>query len=70
MTSLKSKFTTWINKRREKQSPSNRKTAEYPVVLKIKFNVKLAVHKCSSKQAFLKISQILQENTCVGVSFK
>ena len=55
MTSLKSKFITWINKCREKQSPSNRKKTEYPVdVLKIKFNVKLAVHKCSSKQAFLK----------------
>ena len=71
MTSLKSKFITWINKCREEQSPSNRKKTEYPVdVLKIKFNVKLAVHKCSSKQAFLKISQILQENTCVGVSFR
>ena len=28
------------------------------------------VRKCSSKQVFLKISQISQENTCVGISFK
>ena len=27
------------------------------------------VRKCSSKKMFLKISQISQENTCVGVSF-
>ena len=27
------------------------------------------VRKCSSKQVFLKISQISQENTCVGISF-
>ena len=28
-----------------------------------------AVVRCSSKQMFLKISQISPENTCVGVSF-
>ena len=28
-----------------------------------------AVHRCSSKLVFLKISQYLQENSCVGVSF-
>ena len=27
------------------------------------------VHSCSSKKVFLKISQILLESTCVGVSF-
>ena len=28
------------------------------------------VRRCSSKQVFLKISQISQEITCVGISFK
>ena len=28
-----------------------------------------AVHRCSSKCGFLKVSQYLQENTCVGVFF-
>ena len=31
--------------------------------------VEAVVHRCSSKQMFLKISQFTQENTCVGVSF-
>ena len=30
---------------------------------------KAAVRRCSSKQVFLKISQISQKNTFVGVSF-
>ena len=32
-------------------------------------NIEAFVRRCSSKKAFLKISQILQEKTCVGVSF-
>ena len=32
-------------------------------------NTEAFVRRCSSKQVFLKISQIAQENTCVGVSF-
>ena len=30
--------------------------------------IEAAVHRCSSKYVFFKISQISQENTCVGVS--
>ena len=29
----------------------------------------VAVHRCSSKQVFVKVSQYSQESTCVGVSF-
>ena len=32
-------------------------------------NIEVVVRRCSSKYIFLKISQISQENTCVGVSF-
>ena len=32
-------------------------------------NMEAFVRRCSSKYVFLKISQISQENTCVGVSF-
>ena len=32
-------------------------------------NMETVVRRCSSKQVFLKISQISQENTCVGFSF-
>ena len=32
-------------------------------------NIEAVVWRCSSKLVFLKISQISQENTCVGVSF-
>ena len=32
-------------------------------------NFKAVVQKCSSKEELLKISQISQENTCVGVSY-
>ena len=32
-------------------------------------NIEAFVRKCSSKQVFLKISQLSQENICVGVSF-
>ena len=32
-------------------------------------NMETVVRRCSSKQVFLKISEISQENTCVGVSF-
>ena len=32
-------------------------------------NTQAAVHICSSKQVFLRISQNSQENTSVGVSF-
>ena len=32
-------------------------------------NVEIVVRRCSSKQVFLIISQISQENPCVGVSF-
>ena len=29
-----------------------------------------AVHRCSTKKAFLKISQNSQESTCTGISFQ
>ena len=32
-------------------------------------NIEAFIHRCSSSSAFLNISQILQENTCTGVSF-
>ena len=32
-------------------------------------NIEALVHRCSSKQMFFKISQISQENDCVGISF-
>ena len=32
-------------------------------------NIGAVVHRCSSKQVFLKISQISRENTCIAVSF-
>ena len=32
-------------------------------------NIEVVLCRCSSKQVFLKISQISQENKCVGVSF-
>ena len=32
-------------------------------------NEEAAIHRCSSKYMFLKISQISQKKTCAGVSF-
>ena len=37
--------------------------------LKKKKEKETVVHRCSSKQVFLKISQISRESNCVGVSF-
>ena len=34
----------------------------------IQENVQTSIHRCFSKPVFFKVSQYLQENTCVGVS--